>query len=120
MATAVKNEFQQFPASIAMRKNIAIFGLIVIVGMCIFPPWNVYHQNSFSRALHNSIEIVGVAPSRYEGNYETQYRLLFAPPEWEDGSDEYVGEIDTGRLLTQILIAAGVFGIFALLTGSKA
>jgi hypothetical protein len=76
-------------APVALRKGIISLFLLIIVCMCLFPPWNYTYQ---TRGIRQVKKPAG-------------YSFLFSPPAPERDTSFFGVQIDFARLMIQILIA---------------
>jgi hypothetical protein len=88
------------------QKVISIFGIIVIIGMCIFPPWiHTYNSNG-----------------TYSEN-PAGYSFIAEPPSPRSHDARNGVEIDLNRLLIQIIADVSFIGlgllIFSRATNNK-
>ena len=70
-----------------MNKPTLLIGLLVIVGMCITPPWDVQDYDRVGRAADQAINITGM-PDRATRAEHTSQVVMYRPV-WEpaDGKD---------------------------------
>jgi hypothetical protein len=82
---------------IITRNGIKVVLMAVGFLMLLFPPWT----NTFSRP--------GAAVSKSPAGYS----LIFSPPEPKQEAPIFGVELDLKRLLLQMLLLAGAFGVLA-------
>ena len=84
-----------------IRKKIIAFTILIVLGMCLFPPWNrtEYISN------HRYPQTVKQQP------LPSEYAFIISPPESNSDEDDIIhAKIDIGRLAVQCMIVLIIGG----------
>jgi hypothetical protein len=82
------------------QKTVSIFGIIVIIGMCIFPPWTyTYKSSSTYSETPAGYSFIAEPPRQRTDVHKTKNGV----------------KIDTNRLLIQIVAGASFIGLGLLI-----
>ena len=107
-----------------MNRPLLYIGALVILAMCLVPPWTVEDYDRLGRDTDAAITVRGFPDTATRAEHtstRSAYRPLWAEREWEGpfGHHEFSGQIDVKRLLLQILGAVLVTGLLSATLGRR-